>query len=207
MGRIMTTASAIITSLGLERHPTCGYVQETYRSDHRIGTESLPEGYDTPRPVGSALYFLVTADAHIVMHRIRGDQIYHHYLGDPLQVLLLYPDGRGEVRVVGPDLEAGMRPQLLIPGGTFHISRLEHDKGYALLGSSEWIGVEPPDVEIGDFESLSHDYPRMRDLIMEFMASAGQPTGPLREALRHREALLDEALKETFPGSDTPSIA
>ncbi|CAH1650296.1 cupin domain-containing protein [Chelatococcus asaccharovorans] len=203
----MTTASAIMATLGLKRHPTCGYVQETYRSHHSLPASSLPDGYQGPRPAGSALYFMVTTDAHIVMHRIRGDQIYHHYLGDPLQVLLLYPDGTGEIRVVGPDLEAGMRPQLLIPGGTFHMSRLEHHQGFALLGSSEWIGVEPPDVELGDFEDLSRRYPAMRDIMMDFMASAGSPSGPLREALRHREALLDEALKETFPGSDTPSIA
>ena len=50
--------------------------------------------------------------------------MYHHYLGDPLEVLLLYPGGKGEVRWVGPDLAAGMRPQLFIPANTFHVSRL-----------------------------------------------------------------------------------
>ena len=79
------TPNDIKTMLGLERHPTCGFVAETYRSVLRIPAEALPESYDNrDRPYASALYFLVTPDAQIVMHRIRSDQLYHHYLGDPL---------------------------------------------------------------------------------------------------------------------------
>ena len=118
------TAGEIKAMLGLERHPTCGFVAETYRSSLRIPTWALPDPYESGRPYASALYFLVTPDAQIVMHRIRADQLYHHYLGDPLEVLLLYPNGDGAVVTVGSDLASGMRPQLLIPGGTFHTSRL-----------------------------------------------------------------------------------
>src|ERR687886_3057409 len=117
------TTDEIKAMLGLERHPTCGFVAETYRSPLRMPTLALPEVYKSSRPYASALYFLVTPDAQIVMHRIRADQLYHHYLGDPLEVLLLYPNGDGVVVTVGSDLASGMRPQLLIPGGTFHTSR------------------------------------------------------------------------------------
>ncbi|MDQ3147996.1 MAG: cupin domain-containing protein, partial [Actinomycetota bacterium] len=55
---------------------------------------------------------------------------------------------------MGADLRTGMRPQLLIPGGTFHTSRLPQG-GWALLASTEWPGVEPPDVEPGDPEALA----------------------------------------------------
>ena len=130
--------------LGLEPHPTCGFVAETYRSPLKIPADALPGSYEGDRSYGSALYFLVTPEAQIVMHRIRSDQLYHHYLGDPLEVLMLLPDGNGAVATVGPDLAAGMRPQLFIPGGTFHTSRLAPGVGYALLASTEWPGVEPP---------------------------------------------------------------
>jgi uncharacterized protein len=143
--------------LGLEPHPTCGFVAETYRSPARVGVDEIP-GFTGTRPVGSALYFMVTPDANIRLHRIRNDQLYHHYLGSPLEVLLLHEDGRSEVRVVGSDLRAGMRPQLLIPGGTFHTSRLPAG-GWALLASTEWPGVEPPDVEQGDPEQLAASHP------------------------------------------------
>jgi hypothetical protein len=50
----------------------------------------LPDAYEGERPYGSALYFPVAPDDQIVMHRIRSDQLYHHYVGDPLEVLMLY---------------------------------------------------------------------------------------------------------------------
>jgi uncharacterized protein len=108
----------------------------------KIPEVALQEAYEGVRPYASALYFLVIPDARIVLHRIRSDQLYHHYLGEPLEVLMLFPGGDGDGATVGSDLESGMRPQLLVPGGTFHTSRLA--AGYALLASTEWPGVEPP---------------------------------------------------------------
>src|SRR5207248_2820313 len=106
------TAEQIKELLGLAPHPTCGFVSETYRARQEIPAGALPAPFDGARPWGSVLYFMVTPEAHLQLHRIRNDQMYHHYLGDPLDVLLLYADGQGEVRTAGADLAAGMRPQL-----------------------------------------------------------------------------------------------
>jgi len=154
--------------LGLQPHPTCGFVAETYRSKVQLPASALPGEFASPRPMGSVLYFLVTPDAQIRLHRIRNDQMYHHYLGEPLEVLLLYENGSSEIAVVGSDLTAGMRPQLFVPGRTFHVSRLRVAASYALLGTSEWPGVETPDVEVGDPESLSQEFPDRREAIAEF---------------------------------------
>ena len=163
------TAEEIKAMLGLEPHPTCGFVAETYRSPLKIPVGSLPHAYQSERPYASALYFLVTPEAQIVMHRIRSDQLYHHYLGDPLEVLMLFPDGTGAVAAVGADLAASQRPQLFIPGGTFHTSRLlASGASFALLASTEWPGVEPPDVEHGNIEELVAAYPDFREQIRAF---------------------------------------
>ena len=82
------TAERIIALLDLKPHPTCGFVAETYRAQERIPDEALPTAYAGSRPLASVLYFMVTVDAQIRLHRIRSDQMYHHYLGDPLEVLL-----------------------------------------------------------------------------------------------------------------------
>jgi len=74
---------------------------------------------------------------------------------------------------VGSDLAAGMRPQLLIPGGTFHMSRLPSGARRALLASTEWPGVEPPDVEHGDPEALKRSHPTMKDQIAAFARRRG----------------------------------
>ncbi len=155
------SADDIKRLLGLQPHPTCGFVAESWRSARRIGKESLPPEYEGDRAYGSVLYFLVTPEARIQLHRIRSDQMYHHYLGDPLEVLLLLPDGSGELVVVGSDLAGGMKPQLFVPGGTFHVSQVRPGGAYALLGTTEWPGVEPPDVELGDVEDLARRYPTL----------------------------------------------
>src|SRR5215831_11862796 len=136
--RAMQPSSAwIIELLGLKPQGTCGFMGETYVSVLQIPAGSLLADYQGGRPLGGVFYFLVTPQAGVRLHRIRSDQMYHHYLGDPLEVLLLRPGGIGEVRVVGSDLAVGMRPQLQVPGGTFHAGRVRGgSSGYALLGTS-----------------------------------------------------------------------
>jgi predicted cupin superfamily sugar epimerase len=157
----------IIEVLGL--HPaTCGFVSEPYRSQLELPARVLPSGYSGDHSLGNVLYFLVTQDAGVQLHRIRSDQMYHHYMGEPLEVLLLYADGKHEVRTVGTDLSAGMRPQLFVPGGTFHAARVSAPGGYALLGTSVWLRAEPPDVEMGDAVRLIAAYPDAKELIASF---------------------------------------
>jgi predicted cupin superfamily sugar epimerase len=153
------TAAEVAELLGLSPHSTCGLTRETYVSQVVVPEGTLPPGYRGGRLMGGVLYFLVTPEAPIRLHRIRSDQMYHHYLGGPLEVLLLHPDGRAELRVVGSDLAHGMRPQLLIPGQTFHAGRVRRGGDYALLGTSVWARAEPPDVEMGDPQRLMKEYP------------------------------------------------
>ena len=109
------TAEEVRALLGLEANATCGFVRETWRSALSVAPGGLPAPFADGRPLGSALYFLVTPAAHVKLHRIRNDQLYHYYLGDPLEVLLLRENSAAERVVVGPDLRAGQRVQLLIP--------------------------------------------------------------------------------------------
>jgi hypothetical protein len=153
------TADEVCALLGLEPNATCGFVRETYRSPLPIAAGGLPAPFDGGRPLGSGLYFLVAPTAPVKLHRIRNDQLYHYYLGDPLEVLLLRDDGAAERIVVGPDLRAGHHVQLLIPGSTFHTARVLGERRWFLGGSTEWPGVTPADVEIGDAEALAALYP------------------------------------------------
>jgi hypothetical protein len=158
----------IIEILSLQSPTTCGYVSEPYRSSWQVPQSALPPTYEGSRPLGNVLYFLVTPEARVRLHRIRSDQMYHHYLGNPLEVLLLYADGRSEVKLVGGDLAAGMRPQLFIPGGTFHTARVAAGGDYALLGTSVWLRAEPADVEMGSADALAATHPAARDQLAAF---------------------------------------
>jgi predicted cupin superfamily sugar epimerase len=113
---------------------------------------------------------LVTPDAQVQLHRIRATQIYHHYAGAPLEVLLIPQTGAARIVTVGTDLDSGMRPQLLIEGGTFHAARVAGGD-WALLGTTLWPAVEPPDVEHGDPQALTGQYPAAAELVNRFFAA------------------------------------
>lgn len=162
------SSKEIIDLLHLEPHPTCGLVKQTYLSKTILPKSALPDQFGSDRPAGSILYFMVTQETQIKLHKIRSDQMYHFYFGTPLEVLLLYPDGNAEIKVAGDDIKAGMAPQLFIPGNTYHVSRLHEEGSYSLLGTSEWIGVEPEDVELGNPEELCDRYPRFKKEIQDF---------------------------------------
>jgi uncharacterized protein len=152
------SASEILNLLKLEPNATCGFVRLTFVSDQSIAAGLLPPPFAEARPVGSALYFMVTPSAPVRLHRIRNDQLYHYYLGDPLEVFMLHADGRAERVIVGPDLRNGQRLQLMIPGNTFHTARCSNvANGFG--ASTEWPGVIPSDVEIGDVGVLARKYP------------------------------------------------
>lgn len=168
MADTMSSAEQAIELLHLEPHPTCCYVAQTYRSPERIAPGGLPAPFDGGRPIGTALYFLVDRQRHVQLHRIRGDQLYHRYLGDPLEVLALFPDGSHAVEVLGPDVAARHKLQLFLPGGPFHTARLVTGGTWFLGASTEWPGVEPADVEVGDPATLTATNASAALLIRDF---------------------------------------
>lgn len=174
------SAKEIVELLDLTPNATCGSVRVTYTSKLAIAPGGLPAPFADGRPLGSGLYFLVTPHAPVRPHRIRNDQLYHYYLGDPLELFLLHGDGSVERVIVGPDIANGHRVQLLIPGNTFHTARLLGAGEWFLGGSTEWPGVVPTeDVEIGDADKLVAQYPDAAEQIRAIIASVRQvaPTG------------------------------
>src|SRR5215468_2971805 len=171
------TADEIRTVLKLEPHATCGFVRMTYLSPQPIAAGGLPPPFSDGRPLGSALYFMVTPTAPVRVHRIRNDQLYHYYLGDPLEVLLLRSDGTSDRVVVGPNLRGGEYLQLFIPGDTFHTARVMGRRRWFLGASTEWPGVVPADVETGDVEELAAKYPRVAANLRAIAASARHDRG------------------------------
>ncbi len=151
--------------LDLKPNATCGYVRVTFMSKERIAAGGLPVPFAAGRPMGSALYFMLTPQEPVKLHRIRNDQFYHYYLGDPIEVLMMLTDGTTQHHVVGPDLRAGQTVQLFIPGNTFHTARVIGTRQWFLGGSTEWPGVEPQDVELGNADQLAMKYPEVAEQI------------------------------------------
>lgn len=101
-------AAEIITALDLRPHPEGGWFRETWRAEAAAGT----------RPAGTAIYFLLAAGERSHWHRVDATEIWHFHAGSPLALRLgRDASGPAETRVLGPDLGAGARPQLIVPAG------------------------------------------------------------------------------------------
>jgi hypothetical protein len=105
------------------------------------------------------------------MHRLKTDEVWHFYLGDPLELLLLHPDGRGEVVVIGPDIFAGQHPQYTVPAGVWMGGRPAKAtaEAYTFFGCTMAPGFDYGDFETAYRDELARDYPAWTKLIGELM--------------------------------------
>lgn len=162
-------ACDVMRILGLEPHAgEGGYFRETYRSGGRIPASALSGDYGGDRSFGTAIYYLITPDSFSALHRVRGDEVFHFYLGDPVEMLRLYPDGSGEELILGPDIAAGQFVQCAVPGGVWQGMRLTAGGEFALLGTTMAPGFEFEDFELGDRSRLAREYPAFHDRIIRF---------------------------------------
>jgi hypothetical protein len=160
------TAEELKTLLKLEPLPQeGGYFAETYRSAETAPAAALPARFRGPRSFGTAIYYMLTADTFSALHRLRSDEVYHFYLGDPVELLILRPESGGEVVTLGPDLAAGQRVQFGVPAGAWQGSRLVAGGKFALLGTTMAPGWDPADFELGSRAALLAACPHRRDLI------------------------------------------
>jgi predicted cupin superfamily sugar epimerase len=166
-GGFVITADQLIALLDLKPHPEeGGYFIETYRSSETISEEALPSRYKGRRCFWTAIYYLLTTQTFSAMHRLRSDEIFHFYSGDPVEMFQLWPDGSGRVVILGSDILKRMQPQVMIPGGVWQGARLLNGGKFALLGATVSPGFEFADYESGHRDELIKSYPQFRELII-----------------------------------------
>jgi len=154
------TPEQIIKLLNLEPLPLeGGWYRETYRSDSIIPR--------TGKNHSTAIYYLLTPDTFSAIHRLPVDEVFHFYLGDPVTMLLLHPDGNSETIILGPDIKNGQHPQYVVPAGTWQGSILRDGGKFALMGTTVAPGFDFDDYESGDNFALSAAWPECMDLIKQ----------------------------------------
>ncbi|MFF1446072.1 cupin domain-containing protein [Streptomyces sp. NPDC058295] len=125
-----------------------------------------PQGPDG-RPAGSAIVALLTADDFSALHRLPTDEVWHFYLGDPLTLLLLAPDGTSRTAVLGPDLLGGQRSQLTVPARTWMGARVAGGGAWTFFGCTMAPGFTYGDYEHGDAADLTARHPDRAALIAQ----------------------------------------
>src|SRR5665213_4448735 len=154
------TADEIKTLLNLAPHPVeGGFYRRTYTS---AGTLESPRG---ERPLGSAIYYLLERESFSEMHVLQSDEMFHFYLGDPAEMLQLYPDGSSAVFTLGHDLKAGQHVQLLVPAGVWQGVRLLGNGKVALVGCTVTPGFNYADYRNAKYADLAAKWPKQAERI------------------------------------------
>ena len=164
----MLSAEYIIDYFGMKPLPEeGGFYVETYRAEEKIAAQHLPSRYAGPRNFSTAILYLLTPDTCSRLHKVKSDEIFHFYLGDPVQMIQLHPNGKSEFVDIGPDITKGQHPQIIVPKGTWQGARLKKNGKFALLGCTVAPGFEFADYQPVDKEKLLIRYPNVSHIIAE----------------------------------------
>lgn len=162
------TIQRIIAKLNLQPMPVEGglFVQ-AYRSGQTIPPGILPDGYSGSRAFSTAIYYALTADpdSFSALHCLLTDEVYHFYLGDPVELLLLLPGGTSRRVILGQDLLGGQHVQFIVRAGTWQGLRLAPGGRFALMGTTMAPGFTEADFTLGERAALLADWPQESDLI------------------------------------------
>ena len=162
------TAEALIRHFGLEILPVeGGHFRQTCKADETVSIGS--EGQEIPllKPLSTAILYLLSADpdSFSAVHKLPGDEIYHFYLGDPVELLLLRQDGASEVVTLGHDVLNGHQIQFAVPAGVWQGCRLVPGGEFALMGTTMAPGYTDGDYAPGERHALIRQYPDRAELI------------------------------------------
>ena len=171
------TAAEVKELLGLVPHPREGgsYIR-TYESGELLPADAFSDRrYSGPRHTATAIYYLLEPGTFSEMHRLRSDEIFHFYAGDPVEMLQLRADGSGRIIRIGNRLAQGERPQTVVPRGIWQGSRIAPGGAWALLGCTVSPGFEFEDYDAATREDLCAGWPAFCPMIYELTRPTPQP--------------------------------
>lgn len=142
-----------------------GFFCETYKSDCIIDID----GFNGKRAVSTAIYYLLTPDTFSAIHRVKSDEVFHFYLGDKVEMLILSPDGTFETVVLGNDIFNDEKPQYVVRKDFWQGCRLVDGGEFALMGTTVAPGFEYDDFELGDKGFLMSKYPEVVSLLSKLV--------------------------------------
>ena len=160
------TAAEIKALLNLAPHPVeGGSFRRTYTSTKTV---QLPRG---PRTTSTAIYYLLEPGTFSEMHVLDSDEMFHFYLGDPVEMLQLHPGGSSATFILGQDLAAGQHVQLVVPAGVWQGTRLIGDGKVALLGCTVTPGFDFVDYRNASYAELVSQWPAEAERIKSLTRS------------------------------------
>lgn len=147
----------LITELQLMPHPEGGYFTETYRSN------SVIDSID--RNTSTAIYYLLRSDEISRFHRIKSDEVWHHYEGSPVTIHVIHQDSLYEALYLGKEISKGQKPQHVVPAGAWFGVTVDDPDSYTLCGCTVAPGFDFNDFEMGNRYQMLQAFPEHEAII------------------------------------------
>jgi len=163
----MSIVNQLIQRYGLEPHPEGGWFKQTYKSNEQITANALPERFSASRAFSTAIYFLLEKGNFSAFHRIKSDECWHFYAGDPLHIYIIEQTGELKIISLGKNHEKGQSFQFVVPANCWFASCPAPGSEYCFVGCTVSPGFEFEDFELADVTELSLVYPRHKSIIIE----------------------------------------
>ncbi len=164
------TVQQLVDRLHMQPHPEGGFFVETYRAKKLIPHAALPDGFHGDRNSSTAIYYLLPSGAKSKLHRLATDEIFHFYLGDPMTVVQIAPNGRVTETVLGHDILGGQTLQHVIPQGDWFGGFCNPASRFSLVGCTVAPGFDFADFEMADREQMLREFPHAHAVIERLMA-------------------------------------
>lgn len=155
----------LVETLELQPHPEGGFYTEVYRSEGLIETDEddFPDG----RHFSTSIYYLLTSDDQSDFHRIKSDEIWHHYEGSSLTIHLISGNGTYRKIHLGKNLTKGQKPQQIVPADYWFGVTVDEPNSFALCGCTVSPGFDFEDFEMADRAALLKKYPDHEEIITQ----------------------------------------
>jgi uncharacterized protein len=161
----MSSVHQLIKEFGLLPHPEGGYYKETYRSSETIPAASLPGRFAGNRNFSTAIYFLLEQGSFSAFHRIKSDECWHFYSGDPLLVHIIHLNGDLDTITIGNDTSKGQKFQHVVPAGCWFASEPAQGSAFSFVGCTVSPGFDFEDFELAEAAKLIKEFPKHESLI------------------------------------------
>ena len=160
-----TTADELVRLHNLQPHPEGGFYNEYYRDKGAIPKSVLPNRFKGDRNYSANIYFLLPEGKKSNLHRIASDESWHFYLGGPLTVIQISPEGNVEKIILGQDVRSGQKVAHIVPAGYWFGAVPNAGSRYSFVGCTVAPGFDFADFEIGKRAELLKQFPQAKEVI------------------------------------------
>ncbi len=158
----------LINFFNLQPHQEGGYFAQIFQSNHLVKSTNKNRYDDENRSAGTSIYYLLKGSDFSAWHRIKSDEIWHHYRGSTIKIHVIDKKGNLITQLLGDPIKHREAVfQIIITADHWFSAELIDKTSYCLVGCTVNPGFEFKDFELADRTLLSKQFPQHELMITQ----------------------------------------